>query len=193
MENLINLINKIHKIGINIDDLSNVYSLEKLPKNKHITDIGDIEKNYYFIISGIVRTYCIKNSGEEINMNFYAENGFITSYNSLTKQEPARVGIQCLEDTSYVKINKEKLDVLADKFPQLNKFIFENIMSVVDQILTIRIDELCLTPKERYINLINDYPYIKKVPIKHLALYLGIHPNSLSRIRKDLQISTKKP
>jgi len=115
------------------------------------------------------------------------ENEFITDYESFISQKPSTLWIQSIEKGEMILLSRDGLHLLYEASFYWNKFgriiseqIFLNSKRRTEQMLF-------LTPKERYLLLLKDKPYFfQKYPLKHIASYLGITPQSLSRIRNQL-------
>ena len=137
----------------------------------------------YFINKGLARIYYFKD-GNDITESFSFENNIIARVESLFSGEPSRKAIQALEDTELVAIDAIQLFKLYDKFPDIERLfrkIFEaGYVETVDRMESIQFH----TAEERYSDLLQKgQNIIKRIPLKHIASYLGITPVSLSRIR----------
>ncbi|MBK7310062.1 MAG: Crp/Fnr family transcriptional regulator [Bacteroidia bacterium] len=152
-------------------------------KNTDLQPIGHTCKTIYFINKGVARIYYFKD-GVDITESFAFENNIIARIESLFTGKPSRKAIQILEDSEIVAINSTQLFKLYDTFPEIERLfrlIFESAyVDTVNRIESIQFH----TAEERYKALIKDAPNVlKKVPLKHIASYLGITQVSLSRIR----------
>jgi CRP-like cAMP-binding protein len=155
----------------------------KIKKNTIIQDIGQTCKTIYFIKTGVARIYYFKED-IEITESFAFENNILARVESLFRNKPSKKGIQLLEDSELIAINANLLFILYDKFPEIERLfrlIFESAyVDTVNRIENIQFH----TAEERYKMLLNESSnVIKRVPLKHIASYLGITPVSLSRIR----------
>ncbi len=152
-------------------------------KNTDLQPIGHTCKTIYFINKGVARIYYFKD-GVDITESFAFDNNIIARVESLFTGKPSRKGIQILEDAEIIAINSTQLFKLYDKFPEIERLfrlIFESAyVDTVNRIESIQFN----TAEERYNSLIKEAPdVLKRVPLKHVASYLGITPVSLSRIR----------
>lgn len=145
---------------------------------------GQVSKNSYQILSGLVRKYYIID-GNKVTTNFYEEGASIASFTSLHKQIPAKHYFECIEDCKLAVLNKDKEKELIEKVPQ-----YETLCrTAVEKDLGKQQDSLAAyliySPEQRYLNLLNDNPkLLNRVPLYYLASYIGVKPESLSRIRK---------
>ncbi len=152
-------------------------------KNEIIKAYNKTERFINFLISGSTAHFLISEDSD-ICINLFYEHTVFSEYMSLLTQKPSVIKTESLEDTELWSLSYEKLKELQAK-PlglQITKAILEAryIEKQKEQI-----NLLTLTPTERYINLIKERPKVfQRTPLKVIATYLGITPESLSRIRK---------
>ncbi|MGY3054002.1 CRP-like cAMP-binding protein [Pedobacter sp. UYEF25] len=187
MEEFIKFIKTI--VGIDDFDLQLVLSRcskRQIPKGKLILRKGQIANQYFFIISGGIRFFYDAN-GQENTTWVSFKNEFFTEISSLNPQKPSRFNIETIEDSELIVIDKKDMDFLYGHIAVWEKFgrkIFEEIaVRMIDQILNFQ----TLSAEERYLNFMNNPEMIQKIPVKQLAAVLGITPNALSRIRKNVR------
>ncbi len=155
-------------------------------KGKIITDYGQIERRLYFINSGFVQLTML-HEGEEKIIDFFFHDSFVCAFTSFLKQEPSDVRVTSLVDCHMEGIQYSHLQeaygtsLLANK---LGRLLTEQIYMVKTKREK---DFLTKSAQERYADLISLRPDILKlIPVNKIAKYLGVHPESLSRIRKSL-------
>lgn len=156
-------------------------------RNENILDQGQISSYIHFIINGLTRTYYLKD-GKEIITYLACDNGFISSYSSFINQSPSVEIIQCIETTEVLSIsysNMLKLYKDIPKWERIGRILAEqNLLCYTDRIL----QQHAIQAKEKYSNFIKSAPtkIVQRTPQLHIASFLGIAPESLSRIRKDI-------
>jgi CRP-like cAMP-binding protein len=146
---------------------------------------GDYTENYYFIIKGCVRCYYIIED-EEKTTAFYTE---FESYApaSTVHQKPSENYAACVEDSILLVTTRETEEQVFDKFPR-----FETLCRILSEELAVKYQTSLenfknLSPEQRYIHLIKTKPgLVERVPQYQIASFLGIKPESLSRIRRRL-------
>lgn len=187
MEKFIAFIRSI--VSIDESDLQIVLSrcrTKKVSKGKLILKKGQIANQYFFIVSGGVRFF-YELSDQENTTWITFKNEFFTEISSLNPQKPTRFNIEAIEDTELVVIEKKDMDFLYGYVPSWQEFgrkIWEAIsVRMIDQILNFQ----TLSAEERYLEIMNNPEFLQKIPIKQLAAVLGITPNALSRIRKNIR------
>ena len=141
-----------------------------------------------YINKGTLRTYYNNDKAEETTSCFCTENNFTTSYRSFILQQPSHLSIQALEDTELFVIDYEHLQKLYSTSPiwqNVGRIITEKEYIVMEQYASVLSNE---TAKEKYLRLLKEQPQIiQKVPVKHIASYLGITTRTLSRIRREIK------
>jgi CRP-like cAMP-binding protein len=152
-------------------------------KGTRLLEEGELSNECYFVIKGCIRSYYIKN-GEEKTTEFYTEEQVVTP-TVYGKKIPSEYYLECIEDTIAGVGNPESEAAMYKQFPQIeliNLALGEAIMSkYIDTFAEYKMS----SPEERYLNLLKNRPYlIQRVPQHQIASYLGITPESLSRIRK---------
>lgn len=160
-----------------------ICSIIHIAKNKDLQPIGHSCKTIYFMNKGIARIYYFKD-GIDVTESFAFENNILVRVESLFTGKPSRKAIQILEDAELVAIDAVALFKLYDVFPQIER-LFRKIFEASHVETVTRIESIQFhTAEERYQSLLTEAPdVIQRVPLKHIASYLGITQTSLSRIR----------
>jgi len=141
----------------------------------------------YFILQGFVRVYYLDLSGKEITHWFSSKDSIITSPFSLLKNEKNILFFEALEDTEILLLNSAQLEQLIHHVPKLGE-AFRHINAEFAMALSRRIMSIHTeTAEERYLRLMKEHPLLfQKAKLSHIASFLGITQQSLSRIRKNL-------
>ena len=156
-------------------------------RNTIIEDQQKIPTFLYFIDIGFMRLFYYDENGDEITTYLCSPNSFIASFLSLINQKPATENIECITDCQLLRISTQNLITLIDKSENFKKFslvIFEKVMALSQ----IRANDLAtLTAELRYKKMITEQPHLlQNIPIQYIASFLGIKPQSLSRIRRQI-------
>ena len=165
-------------------DFSDKLLLKSFRKGEFLIREGQVENCIYFLNKGTTRHYFIKD-GKEFTVDFQFEGDFVTAYYSFITREPSPVFIELLEDAEVVAITYQSLNAFYSKHPIGEKI--GRLMAESQYVKRLRkeMDLLSLTAEERYARLMKKSPdLISNISVKHLSSYLGIQPESLSRIRK---------
>lgn len=142
-----------------------------------------------FINIGVFRTYYLQD-GKEINTHFSFENEFVVNYDSFIQESPSKYIIQALEDAQIVTFNLQTLQNAYNSSQNWERF--GRIMAEYSyKITTKRVESfMFMDAEQRYLQMMQESPkLLERIPLYHLASYLGIERESLSRLRK--KISTK--
>jgi CRP-like cAMP-binding protein len=158
----------------------------KLKKGEHLLEAGNICKYITFIQEGLVRYY-FSNDGEEQISYFNKEEEFVCDYQSFLPQTPSRINIQALEDTTIYIISYADMQLLYKQVEHGERFgrlgIEEVFINVTAQVNSLYNDP----PEVRYQQFLQRFPDIgQRIPQYYIASYIGVKPQSLSRIRKRL-------
>ena len=147
---------------------------------------GQVSNESHFCIKGLVRKYYLVD-GEEKTTEFYIEKDAISSLQSYNLKIPSNHYLECIEDCRLAILSRDKEQELFERVPA-----FESICRVsVEEELGAYQDKLAQfmisSPEKRYLDLMENRPdLLQRVPQYHLASYLGVKPESLSRIRKRI-------
>lgn len=148
---------------------------------------GQICQNLYFLESGTLRFFRINEKGEDVSQFFTLAPYCFTEQRSFGAQTPSTVGIEVLEPSRIWQMPYRDAFGLLDQIPAWATFVRKLIMEVQYYTEEILVELQSMPPAERYAKMLTEQdPLLTKVPLKHLASYLGIAPQSLSRIRKKL-------
>ncbi|MBN1950670.1 MAG: Crp/Fnr family transcriptional regulator [Bacteroidales bacterium] len=153
-------------------------------KNSLILEEGSVCRHFYFLESGLIRFFYTID-GEDITKTFTIAPYCFTSKISFRKQCAAEEGIQALEDTVVWRTGYEQYRKL-ETIHVWNIFMRKILNEIQEFSEKLLLETKTLTAEARYLKLLEDYPasLIQKIPLKHLSTFLGIAPQSLSRIRK---------
>jgi CRP-like cAMP-binding protein len=146
---------------------------------------GEYAKECFFVLKGCVRSYYLVD-GEEKTTEFYTENQSINPVSYLTHQ-PSEYYLSCLEDCVVALGSAERNKKLIEKVPKLEGLVMQMSSELLVQ-NQISFDQFKnLNPEMRYRKLLETRPDLfSRVPLHHIATYLGITPVSLSRMRKRI-------
>lgn len=168
-------------------DLFQKHTYHKIvPKNTIIMQQGWPVERLYFINNGLARL-CRQHEDSDTTIAFIKQNEFASTIIYLLNQVPSPCAIETCTDMDLLYWERD--DFLHLK---LNTKLAPSLETALTEILLLwmqdrEVDKLSLDPKQRYIKLLNTMPAgLQEVPARHIASYLGIHTDSLSRIRKRL-------
>lgn len=181
---LVEYINQMYPLKEEIRQfiMQNTY-FKKLPKGKFLLKPGEICGHYYYIHKGILRSY-IKYGVKEITIWINPENEITTCIRSMSNNKPSDEYIQAVEACELVVIPFEVMQQVYEKFPEMNmvgRVLLEEYYAASEERVFI-----CRIPdaKSRYRHFVETRPELaNRIPLKHIASYLGITLETLSRLR----------
>lgn len=157
------------------------------PKNTVIEEAGKVPTYLYYIISGYLRLFYTDENGNEVTTHINCPPGFFTSYSDFNDKSVSENNVECITACELLRITKDDLDQLIGKSQAMKDFsisVFQQSIAYNES----RSRELsALNAEQRYLKLLKDYPeIIQHVPIQYIASFLGMKPESLSRIRRKI-------
>jgi CRP/FNR family transcriptional regulator len=154
-----------------------------------LAEAGTFCNYQYFILEGSCYSYYINEKGDKKAIQFALENYWITDANSYFTDKPAVFDIETLEPTRAVMLNRQNLELLCDAFPLYDRFfriLIQNSLASLHYRIAKTNSE---NAEHRYVDFSQLYPqFVQRIPQYLIASYLGIAPQSLSRIRKELAL-----
>jgi CRP/FNR family transcriptional regulator, anaerobic regulatory protein len=178
------------KVPFTMDDIElckSYFEYITYTKNEIVEEQDKIPEYLYFIVSGFMRLFYYDENGDEVTTHFVVPSGFIASYLSLIHNNKAVENVECVTDCFLLRIHKLKFKELIEKsenFKTYSLIIFQDAFSNIQS----RANDLAtLNAEQRYKKLLHEKPeLLQNVPIQYLASYLGMKPESLSRIRRQI-------
>lgn len=171
---------ELHTIGTSLRKVN-------LKKGDILLNEGDTVVYTHFVYSGCLRTYFIDDSGREHTLQFAIKDWWISDYTAFFTADKALMNIECIQAATIYKLSRKNMEQLYIDIPNFETFFRKKLerrfMALQKRIL----GNLAQPAKERYLTFINKYPNIQQhVKNYHIASYLGITTESLSRIRKEI-------
>lgn len=160
---------------------------ETYKKGVTLIKAGDNIDKQYYISEGCLRSYYTDSQGREYTVQFAIRDWWMSDYTAFFSTSKAILNIEVIQNAVVYKISKADKEYLYNKIPKIESFFRKKLERAFAAFQKRIISELSLTASERYIDFVKSYPNIEKaVKNYHIASYLGITTESLSRIRKEL-------
>lgn len=187
----------IEKGGLSEKDYASIQSYiqtKKVSKNDFLLKQGAICSHFFFVEQGLLRMYALNEEGKENILQFATEGWIVSDRGSVFFQEPSTYFIDAVEDTLVVMFDEHFINEVSKintDFREKNEQLLQNHIRHLYK----RISQLLgVSAKSRYLDFVSMYPDIMlRVPQWMIASYLGITPESLSRVRKALAEENFKP
>lgn len=158
-------------------------------KGEFYNEYKNVCKHLGFILEGVFRTYYTNETGEEKNVFFCSDQQIVVAYKSFVEQSPCNYFTEAMVDSTILYIHIDHLQELYQRSQPWERFgrlvaekAFGLAMSKAESFMF-------MAPEERYLEMLEQHPDIfNRVPLYHIASYLGIQGPSLSRIRKRMML-----
>jgi CRP-like cAMP-binding protein len=178
---------KVHLTDAEWQRIQQSLALMHLPANTLLLKEGQICSALYFVNQGFLRFFVVGENGKDTTKFFTPEHQLFTSQQSFSTQTPARENIEALEDSSLLVLSHTALQTVYEEVPQWHTFIRRLLQEVNVMTEELYMESITITAEERYRKMLQEEPHIAlRTPLKHIASYLGVTPESLSRIRKKI-------
>lgn len=173
------------------DDMTQLFkelTFEKsFDKKEYLAESGEFCRYQYFILEGSCYSFYVNEKGDKNAIQFALEGYWITEAASYFTNKPAVFSIQALEPVRALLLSKENLDILCRSFPLYDRYfriLMQNSLSHLHYRIAVTTSE---EAEHRYVEFSTNFPHIiQRIPQYLIASFLGIAPQSLSRIRKGL-------
>lgn len=161
---------------------------KKIRKNQYLLQEGDVARHAAFVEKGALRAYSVDEKGAEHIIQFAFEGWTISDMYSFMTGNPATYNIDALEDSELVLISSNAQEEILKQIPEYEAYIRLQVTGAYMAMQKRITSMLSLSLEERYINLIKLYPnLIQRVPQRMIASYMGLTPETLSRVRRKIK------
>src|SRR5690625_3871537 len=177
--------NPIQELYQRIEEQSLWEKSIRLKRNEYLKTSGRVDTHLYYIESGSLKVYMVNNEEEHIIRLGYKEN-FIIDIGSFITEKPSEFSIQALKDTTLKGISKKRYLHFINAH-QDNRVLWDGLINqIILQQIEREKDILIRSPKERYQRVLKRSPHLfQEIPHKHIASYLRMSPETLSRLQKS--------
>jgi len=157
-------------------------------RNRHFyIHAAEVQQEIGFVYMGLLRSFYVDSLGNEITVNFIRENHYATHYTAFISRTPSRYYFQCIEPSVIVSLSYEHIQDGYDKYPTIERYgrlVAEAVLKIQQK----RIEGFLFeTAEERYLDFLRENPNLfSRVSLSHLASYLGVERQTLTRIRQKL-------
>ena len=170
-----------------IENITTKLKEKQLKKSDILLHAESTVYNQYYVLDGCLRTYFIDTDGKEHTLQFAIKDWWISDYTAFFNTSKAVMHIECIQDAILYEISKENMEILFKEVPKIETFFRKKMEKAFSRFQNRILSNLAMSAKERYLAFVQTYPNIEQsVKNYHVASYLGIATESLSRIRKEI-------
>jgi CRP-like cAMP-binding protein len=186
-----NLLKSIkEKVSLNVEEFETLkpfFIPKKVRKRQYVLNAGDVCQYITFVEKGLLRSFTVDDEGNEHVVQFAIEGWWISDMGSFVSGMDALYNIEALEDSELLHLKKQSMEELLDKLPAMERFfrilMQNNIVALQRRVIAY----MSLSAEEKYLKLLDVAPDIMtRASQQHIASYLSITPETLSRVRKKV-------
>ncbi|MFI8379536.1 Crp/Fnr family transcriptional regulator [Leeuwenhoekiella sp. NPDC079379] len=175
---------------IEFEEFKSILSIHKLRKKEALILPGNRVDTEFYVVKGCLKAYHTSENGDRSIVQFAIEDWWISDFKAFFNESTAKLTVECIEDSIVLGLKKVALEELYKRIPKFERFFrIKTTRAFIS--LTGRIQNaLEKESSDLYIDFCKSYPNIEqRVPNYEIASYLGIKPESLSRIRKEITLN----
>ena len=165
----------------------NYFRPKRMLKRQFLLQEGDVCRELAFVEKGSLYSYSVNSAGNKHVIRFAFEGWWMANLHSFFTEQPTRLNIEILENSELLMLDRKNHDKLLEELPayeRYNRIILQNAYVALQR----RVENaLGLTAEEKYDRLIEESPaFLNRVPLNLVASYMGVSPETLSRVRANL-------
>ena len=190
-EALQNLISKIkNAIDLSSDAEEHIHSIateRQVSKGDVLIQEGQMVNKTYFVMNGSLRSFCTDKEGKEHTLQFAIRDWWISDFTAIYNRVPASLTVECIADSTVIEFNARELEEIYDRFPAFEPYQRKNLERHIVSLNKRILNQMQLTALARYQLFLEQYPDIEQsISNYHIASYLGMTQQSLSRVRAEM-------
>lgn len=174
---------------LNKEGLQEFFSLFETRQYRRQTlllQAGEMDGCLRFLNEGVVREYYARED-REVNIDFYLAPAFVTDFSSFNKGTPTQKYQMCVTDVELRVLPRKAFLALMDRYPCGRGFLEQTFQQLLARKEAAERDRLTRSPEQLYLHIVEQHPeWLHHIPHYHIASYLGVTPETLSRIRKRI-------
>jgi CRP-like cAMP-binding protein len=165
------------------NDIEKQFTTVELPAKAFLVKSEKLNQHAWFVSRGLIRSFHVKED-KEVNGWFVFEGDFVTSFHSLITGQPGHENLQLMEDSVLFQIDFKTFDLYTRKYPEVNHLyrliLEESYIYWEKRLMMLQFEHA----RDKYQHVLKEHPHLlQRIPLQHLASYLGITQETLSRIR----------
>lgn len=173
------------------EKLISIIRTTKIKKRQFIDQPGYTCKYRNYVVKGAFRSYFIDNDGKEHTVQIAIEDWFVSDFYSYITQTPATLYVEALEDSTIFQMTYDDIEGLCKEIHALSEYFRMSTEKAFAFSRKRALSNLSMTAEEKYLELLERYPdIVRRVPQKVIASYLGMTPEFMSKVRKNLSLKS---
>jgi len=180
----------LEKVNLREEDIDIIEHLcipKKVRKRQYILNAGDVCQYITFVERGMLRSFTVDSEGSEYVVQFAIEGWWISDVGSFVSGKDALYNIEALEDCELLHLTKSGMEELVTQVPGMERFFRLLMQSNIVALQRRVVAYMSLSAEEKYLKLMEVAPDImQRASQQHIASYLSITPETLSRVRKKV-------
>lgn len=178
---------KVSLTDENIETLKPFFTPKKLRKRQYVLNAGDVCQYITFVEKGLLRSFTVDDEGNEHVVQFAIEGWWISDVGSFISGKEALYNIEALEDSELLNLTRQSMEELLDRLPVMERFFRILMQNNIVALQRRAVAYMSLSAEEKYLKLLEVAPDIMtRASQQHIASYLSITPETLSRVRKKV-------
>ena len=172
---------------VEIAELESMLTEKKVKRRQFILQSGDTCKQLTFVVEGCFKMYKVDQNGQEHNLQFSIEDGWIADIGSFHSRTPSELYIEAVEQSTILQISQPNLLKLYDQFPTFDRIFRILVENAFVNLQKRVLQNISSTAEERYLDFLAKYPKLfNRISNVQIASYIGVTPEFLSKIRKKI-------
>jgi CRP-like cAMP-binding protein len=169
-----------------IEKYPDLWEKKKMKKREFLIKQNEIEKNIFYVKSGILRCYFYdKEVGKEATIAFFSNDDVVIPYNSFFENLPTLMNIQVIKNAEIFIISKKNWKIIKKQESKLNKLLLKAAIQHLHKSSAYIVNNTIHSIIERYDYMLKKYPYLKELTDDEIALYIGVSRETLNRAKAD--------
>ncbi|MFO7745933.1 MAG: Crp/Fnr family transcriptional regulator [Psychroflexus sp.] len=170
-----------------VQEFISILKHQKLNKKDLLIQPGDKVTHEHYVLKGCLKAYYLDKNGQMHIIQFAVEDWWISDFEAFFNEKPAQLFVECLENSELLSLDKVALEKLYTRIPKFERFFRIKVTKAFVALRNRILSSLQKDSKTRYVEFCKQYPSLQgRIANYHIANYLGMTPESLSRIRKTI-------
>ncbi len=169
------------------EHIHSIATEKEVSKGDILIQAGQMVNKTYFVMGGSLRSFCTDQEGKEHTLQFAIKDWWISDFTAIYTHVPASLTVECIADSTVIEFNARELEEIYNQFPEFEPYQRKNLERHIVSLNKRILNQMQLTALARYQLFLEQYPDIEQsISNYHIASYLGMTQQSLSRVRAEM-------